>query len=54
MKKCPFVKLLLCMWGRVELIFEKIGPFRVVPNWYRTPIPKFHFDMLILSLVQGL
>ena len=27
---------------------------QVVPNFYRTPIPKFHCEMLLFNLAQGL
>ena len=34
---------------------EKMDTCRVVPNCYRTPIPKFHFEIMLLFIVtQGL
>ena len=42
--------LLMVEW----FLFEKTGIQQVVPNCYRTAIPKFHFEMLLFNLVQGL
>ena len=33
---------------------EKVGTRQVVPNCFRTPIPKFHFLMFLFNLVLGL
>ena len=32
---------------------ENLGTWQV-PNCHRTPIPKFHFEMLLFNLAQGL
>ena len=41
---------------RFGVIFErkKSGTQQIVPNCYRTPILKFHFEMLLFNLAQGL
>ena len=34
--------------------YKKTGTRQVVPNCFRTPIPKFHFLMFLFNLVLGL
>ena len=35
-------------------VFErKTGTRQVVPNRQRTPIPQFHFEMLLFNVAQG-
>ena len=36
-------------WSR-----KKFDTFHAVPNCYKTPIPKFHYEMLLFGLAQGL
>ena len=42
--------------ARVEWFLKKkkLNTYHVVPNRYRTSIPKFHFKMWLFSLEQGL
>ena len=40
--------------GGVVFEREKLDTCYVVPNFYRTPIPKYHFEMLLFNLVQAL
>ena len=40
--------------GRSDFCEKKLDTFHVVPSCYRTPIPKFYFEMLLSGLSQGL
>ena len=50
----PYSMLGCLLLGWSDFWRKKLDTFHVLPNCYRTPIPKFYFKVMLFGLAQGL